>query len=253
MKSTKVPLYKLFPSILTIVALCLGLTAIKCSINNDFKYAVTLVLIASVMDGLDGAMARLLKSTSNFGAQLDSLVDLVNFGVAPGIIIYQWYLKTLHGMGWLVTLIYISCTALRLARYNTDIISNIVPKKKYFLGISSPPGAILILTPLMITFELMPNFIFNKNLIIAYMLFIALMMVSRIPTLSSKAIKVDKKVVPMIMAIATIVIGCLLLLPWIVMPFLSIIYLISIPFSAIYYSNFKFYSFINDSNSNKSS
>jgi CDP-diacylglycerol--serine O-phosphatidyltransferase len=238
-KKKQVPLYKLFPSIITIIALCMGLTAIKYTFEGNFEMAVIMVLIACVMDGIDGPSARLLKSSSNFGAQLDSLCDLVNFGVAPGIIIYNWKLCQLGVFGWCIILVYVSCTALRLARYNVESLSQVVVSKfkdnSYFHGISSPCGGILVLSPLIATFQLLKEEIFHLNILGFFVLFIALMMVSRIPTVSTKGLSIKKRDIPFIMALFAIVVALIFFMPWKIIPILSIIYLLSIPCTFYYY------------------
>lgn len=231
MKKKKVPLYRLFPSIITLAALCMGLTAIKYVFEGNFEMAVIMVLVACVMDGLDGPSARLLKSSSDFGAQLDSLCDLVNFGVAPAIIMYKWKTYELGRLGWAISLVYGSCTALRLARYNVESTSPGQNKfQNYFHGISSPCAAILVLSPLMTTFQLL-DLNFFPSIIGCFILFIALMMVSRIPTISTKAFKIKKKDIPFVMAICAIFVAAIFFMPWKVIPLLSILYLISIPFT----------------------
>lgn len=239
MKKKQVPLYKLFPSIITIIALCMGLTAIKYTFEANFEMAVIMVLIACVMDGIDGPSARLLKSSSDFGAQLDSLCDLVNFGVAPGVIVYNWRLYELGVFGWYIILVYVSCTALRLARYNVESLSQVALSKfkdnSYFHGISSPCGGVLILSPLITTFQLLKEKVLYVPFLGCFIVFIALMMVSRIPTISTKGFSIKKRNIPFIMALFAIVIAFIFLMPWKVIPILSIIYIISIPFTWYHY------------------
>ncbi len=227
------------------LALCMGMTAIKYTFEGNLEMAVVMVLIACFMDGVDGSAARLLKSSSDFGAQLDSLADLVSFGVTPAIIIYHWKLSTLSVFGWVIALIYASCTALRLARYNVESAgfssektNNVTKIKKntYFEGISSPCGAILVLTPLICTFHIVNKSSFNVFIICLYMLFIALMMVSRIPTISTKAFKIEKHNVTFIMAILAIFTAAIFLMPWTIIPIFSLLYLFSIPISWFHYT-----------------
>lgn len=239
----KVPFYKLFPSIITMLALCMGMTAIKYTFEGNLEMAVIMVLIACFMDGVDGSAARLLKSSSEFGAQLDSLADLVSFGVTPAIIIYHWQLKFLGGLGWVIALIYASCTALRLARYNVESAKNElsnttqkVKKNKYFYGISSPCGAILALSPLITTFQIFTTNVFHVLMIALYIMCISLMMVSRIPTISTKAFKIEKHNITFIMAILAILTAAVFLMPWIVIPILAILYIVSIPFTWFHYT-----------------
>jgi CDP-diacylglycerol--serine O-phosphatidyltransferase len=237
MTKKKIPLYKLFPSIITILALCMGITAIKYTFERNFEMAVIMVLVACIMDGLDGPSARFLKSASDFGAQLDSLCDLVNFGVAPAIIIYNWILYEIGGLGWVIVLIYTSCTALRLARYNVEstLQEGKVKQNIYFHGISSPCAAILALSPLIATFELLKVKYINIFLLSGFIIFIALMMVSRIPTISTKGFSIKKRDIPFVMGVFAILVASIFLMPWQLIPILSIIYIISIPFTWYHY------------------
>lgn len=237
MKKKKIPLYKLFPSIITILALCMGVTAIKYTFEKNFEMAVIMVLIACIMDGLDGPSARFLKSASDFGAQLDSLCDMVNFGVAPAIILYNWILYKIGGLGWGIILIYVSCTALRLARYNVEstLQQGKMKPNTYFRGISSPCAAILVLSPLISTFQLCRVESINGFALGGFILFIAFMMVSRIPTISTKGFVIKKRDIPFIMAIFAIFIALIFLMPWHIIPILSMIYILSIPFTWYHY------------------
>jgi len=239
MKKKKIPLYKLFPSIITILALCMGITAIKYTFERNFEMAVIMVIVACIMDGLDGPSARFLKSASDFGAQLDSLCDLVNFGVAPAIIIYNWALYKIGGVGWIIVLIYTSCTALRLARYNAESVSQQgkIKHNIYFHGISSPCAAILALSPLISTFKLCKEELINIFVLGCFIIFIALMMVSRIPTIST-----------FVMGVFAILVASIFLMPWQLIPILSIIYIISIPFTWYHYKKRPLCKFLSESN-----
>lgn len=233
MKKKEIPLYKLFPSIITILALCMGITAIKYTFEGNFEMAVIMVLVACVMDGLDGPSARFLKSSSDFGAQLDSLCDLVNFGVAPAIIVYNWKLCEIGGLGWVIVLIYASCTALRLARYNVESVlqQGKFKQNTYFHGISSPCAAILAVSPLISTFQLLRIEFCHPFVIGCFILFIGLMMVSRIPTISTKAFSIKRRDIPFVMSLLATFIAFIFLMPWKIIPILSIMYIISIPFT----------------------
>lgn len=228
------------------LAFCMGLTAIKYTFEGNLEMAVVMVLIACFMDGVDGSAARLLKSSSDFGAQLDSLADLMSFGVAPAIILYHWKLRFLGGAGWVVALVYASCTALRLARYNVESAgfssdkTNPTPikikKNHYFHGIASPCAGILVLTPLISTFQILHKDFFNTFIICGYSLFISLMMVSRIPTLSTKVFKIEKNNIAFFMGVVAIITAAVFLMPWTFIPIMSVLYIISIPFTWFHYS-----------------
>ena len=155
----------LLPNLLTIVGVCLGISSIKFSIDQNFNLAVIFILLAAILDALDGRIARLIKGTSDFGRELDSLTDFVSFGIAPALIIYFWELNTFGKLGWTITLLYSVCCVLRLARFNlTNINKNEVWKMNYFEGIPSPIGAILILLPLIYEISDLKQF-FNPKIL----------------------------------------------------------------------------------------
>src|SRR5882757_494398 len=152
---TGLSLNRMIPNILTLVALCAGMTAIRFAINGKFEAAVIAIMVAGVFDGLDGRIARLLKSTSPFGAQLDSLSDFVCFGVAPGVLLYIWTMSQLASFGWALSLLYAICCGLRLARFNTQLDVELPPYASYFFtGIPAPGGAGLALVPMYLAFEI---------------------------------------------------------------------------------------------------
>ena len=234
-KITAIPLVTLIPSIITMFALCLGVTSIKYALEGRFDTAIALIIIASIMDGLDGKVARLLNSTTNFGAQLDSLADLVSFGVAPGIILYIWSLDQLSykGLGWAVILFYIICSAFRLARFNVQI-SDEKKDGNFFTGIPMPAAAGVVLLPIMITFNItsykIPNFF-----IAPYIVLVGFMMISKIPTFSGKKVSVKKEYVLPLLILTVILMAGILMDPWFLLPWLGILYIISIPISIFYY------------------
>ena len=177
----------LLPNILTLGGVCLGISSIKFSIDGNFSLAVTLILLAAILDALDGRIARLIKGTSEFGKELDSLTDFVSFGIAPVLILYFWELNVYGKLGWAIALIYSVCCVLRLARFNlTKNESQQVWKNNFFEGVPSPAGGLLILTPLI--YELSSfNLNINIKIFTPYLtIFIAILLVSKIPTLSLK-------------------------------------------------------------------
>ena len=184
----------LLPNILTLGGVCLGISSIKFSIDGNFALAVTLILFASILDALDGRVARLIKGTSEFGKELDSLTDFVSFGIAPVLILYFWELNNYGKLGWAIALIYSVCCVLRLARFNLTKFDNQEEwKNNFFEGIPSPAGGILILTPLI--YELSDlNLNLNISNITPYLtILIALLLVSKVPTLSLKKITISPK------------------------------------------------------------
>ena len=184
----------LLPNILTLLGVCLGISSIKFSIDGNYSLAVIFILLAAILDALDGRIARLIKGTSEFGKELDSLTDFVSFGIAPVFILYFWELNNFGKLGWAITLIYSVCCVLRLARFNlTKIDNQQIWKTNYFEGVPAPAGGILILMPLiyeMSNLDLNLNF---KSITPYFTIIIAILLVSKIPTLSFKKISISPK------------------------------------------------------------
>ena len=206
----QIPTRMLIPNIFTLLGLCAGLTAIRMAIEHRWDLAVAALVFAAFLDGIDGRIARLLKAQSRFGAELDSLADFVNFGVAPAIIIFNWALDDLKSMGWIVVLIYAVCAALRLARFNVALERTDQPawQKSYFVGVPAPAGAIILLLPIYAQ-DLGLHLPALTPLILLYTLAIALLMVSRVPTFSGKMIgqKIPREHVPPLFVLAALFIG----------------------------------------------
>ena len=224
----------LLPNILTLGGVCLGISSIKFSIDGNFNLAVTLILLAAILDALDGRIARLLKGTSEFGKELDSLTDFVSFGIAPVFILYFWELNNYGKLGWTIALMYSVCCVLRLARFNlTKINTQEEWKYNFFEGVPSPAGGILILMPLI--YELSDyNLKIDVKSFSPYLtILVALLLVSKIPTLSLKKISISSKAtIFLLLAIGTIFIA-LLFYTFETLLVLIIIYLISIPISVL--------------------
>ena len=175
------------PNILTLAGVCLGISSIKFSIDLNFKLAVIFVILAAILDALDGRIARLIKGTSEFGKELDSLTDFVSFGIAPAFIIYFWELSNFGKLGWAVTLIYSVCCVLRLARFNlTKYESGDSWKQNYFEGVPSPIGALLILSPLVLELSEINLLINFTYFVPIFTLIVAILLISKIPTYSFK-------------------------------------------------------------------
>ena len=228
----------LLPNIITLVGVCLGISSIKFSIDGNYSLAVIFIAIAAILDALDGRIARLLKGTSEFGKELDSLTDFVSFGIAPVLILYFWELNSYGKLGWAITLIYSVCCVLRLARFNlTKTDKAEAWKNNYFEGIPSPAGGLLILMPLF--FELSNLKInFDITIIVPYFtVLIAFLLVSKIPTLSLKKISVSPKTtVFILLGIGTTFIS-LLFYTFKTLLIFCCFYLISIPISFFMYKN----------------
>ena len=227
----------LLPNILTLAGVCLGISSIKFAIDGNFSLAVTLILFAAILDALDGRIARLIKGTSDFGKELDSLTDFVSFGIAPVFILYFWELNNYGKLGWAITLTYSVCCVLRLARFNlTKIDTSEEWKNNYFEGIPSPAGGILILMPLI--YEL-TNYSFGfdlKKFTPFFTIFIAVMLVSKVPTLSLKKISISSKTTVFLLLGVGMIFISLLFYTLETLFIFGVIYLISIPFSIFLYS-----------------
>ena len=228
----------LLPNILTLGGVCLGISSIKFSIDGNFALAVTLILFASILDALDGRVARLIKGTSEFGKELDSLTDFVSFGIAPVLILYFWELNNYGKLGWAIALIYSVCCVLRLARFNlTKFDHQEEWKNNFFEGIPSPAGGILILTPLI--YELSDlNLNLNISNITPYLtILIALLLVSKVPTLSLKKITISPKTTIFLLLAIGLIFIALLFYTFETLLIFSLIYLLSIPVSFYVFKN----------------
>ena len=226
----------LLPNILTLGGVCLGISSIKFSIDGNFNLAVILILLAAILDALDGRVARLIKGTSEFGKELDSLTDFVSFGIAPVLILYFWELNNYGKLGWAIALIYSVCCVLRLARFNLTKNENDHEwKNNFFEGVPSPAGGLLILTPLI--YELTElNFNLNiKSLTPFLTVLIALLLVSKIPTPSLKKISISSKTTVFLLLSAGIIFIALLFYTFETLLVFSFIYLISVPLSMLIY------------------
>ena len=238
-----IPAKFLLPNLLTLLALCSGVTAIRLAAEGRFEFAVTAILIAIVLDALDGRLARYLEGTSRFGAELDSLADFANFGVAPAVILYIWSLSSLHNLGWVVCLVLAIGCALRLARFNVALED---PKKPswmagYFTGMPAPAGALLSLAPLYLGFLGIINegHPFAKSIAV-YEIIIAVLMVSRVPTFSGKTFtRVPREFYMPLLAALAVFMALLISYPWESLSILTLIYLVSIPFSVLRYRRLK--------------
>jgi CDP-diacylglycerol--serine O-phosphatidyltransferase len=238
------PLYKLLPSIITLIAVCFGLTAVKCALDVKWESSIILLMIAAFLDGMDGRVARYLKVTSDFGAELDSLADFCNFGIAPALVLYMWAADDVdvRKIGWGVVLVFAMCCAVRLARFNTNQRKKDSTESEglFFTGIPAPIGGILLVMPIISSFEFKQVLDLLKMpwILGIYMIAIALAMASRIPTFAIKKISVSQDNVALFLAFIGFVIAGLLIKPWLTITVMSVLYLCSIPFSVfLFYKN----------------
>ena len=226
----------LLPNILTLGGVCLGISSIKFSIDGNYSLAVILILFAAILDALDGRIARLIKGTSDFGKELDSLTDFVSFGIAPVFILYFWELNNLGKLGWAITLIYSVCCVLRLARFNLTKIDNQQEwKNNFFEGVPSPAGGILILMPLIYELSNL-DFDFEVRSITPYLtIIIALLLVSKIPTLSFKKISISSRATIFLLLSMGLIFIALLFYTFKTLLVFGAFYILSIPISLYIY------------------
>ena len=226
----------LLPNILTLAGVCLGISSIKFSIDGNFGIAVTLILFAAILDALDGRIARLIKGTSEFGKELDSLTDFVSFGIAPVFVLYFWELKNYGKLGWAITLIYSVCCVIRLARFNlTKIEETENWKNNFFEGIPSPAGGLLILMPLIYELTNLNTEIDIKKITPYMTILIAVLLVSKIPTLALKKISISSKMTVFLLLGIGIIFIALLFYTLETLLIFGAVYLLSIPLSIIIY------------------
>ena len=230
----------ILPNILTIAGVCLGISSIKFSLDLNFKMAVIFITLAAILDALDGRIARLIKGTSDFGKELDSLTDFVSFGIAPAFIIYFWQLNSLGKLGWAITLIYSVCCVLRLARFNlTKFKPEESWKQNYFEGIPSPIGALLILSPLVLELTEL-NFLFNGDYFVPiFTLIVACLLISKVPTYSFKNIKIKPTLTIFILLGIGISFVTLMFFTFETLLIFSLLYILSIPMACLTFYNNK--------------
>ncbi|NKB59838.1 MAG: CDP-diacylglycerol--serine O-phosphatidyltransferase [Alphaproteobacteria bacterium] len=222
---------KLIPNIITVSAACAGLTAIRFAVEQHWNFAVAAIILAAILDALDGRMARILNASSDFGAQLDSLSDIVSFGVAPALVLYFWSLQAAGGVGWAVALFFIVCCGLRLARFNS-MLGKLPPYAyNYFTGVPAPAGALMSLLPIVVDLAFGVEAASHPIVAGGWAIVMASLMVSRVPTFSFKRLKVPQPyVLPLLVVIALMFAG-FAGRPWMVLTLVAILYLSTFPFS----------------------
>jgi len=232
----------LLPNALTLIGVCIGLSSIKFALDGKFALAVIAIIFAGLMDALDGRIARLIKGTSKMGKELDSLADVISFGVAPAFVMYFWNLQYLDKLGWLLCLVYVVCVALRLARFNVS--SNEEPswEDNFFEGVPAPAGGIIVLMPLIFNFSELAkvNLNFDYNLIVpTIFVIISFLLISTVPTYSFKKIVIPRKMTVFLLFSIVLFFGLLLIYTFKVIAISGIIYLSLIPVSYFHYKNIK--------------
>jgi CDP-diacylglycerol---serine O-phosphatidyltransferase len=239
----RIPVRTLAPNIITLLALCAGLTAIRMAFEDRYVLALGAIVFAAILDGIDGRLARFLKGTSRFGAELDSLSDFVNFGVAPALILYFWGLHELKSAGWIAAMVFAICAGLRLARFNVMVEDPDRPAwaSNFFVGVPAPMGAIAVLLPIYVVFLGIPRSSFLIWATLFYTLIVALLMVSRLPVYSGKRVgtRVPPEMVGPVIVVIVLWIGLLIAYPWILLTAGTIAYLLSLPLGWLSYRRYQ--------------
>ena len=230
----------LLPNMLTLIGVCIGLTSIRFALDGRFELAIIAIMFAALIDGLDGRIARLIKGTSKVGKELDSLTDMISFGVAPAFIMYFWKLNTLGRFGWLLCLVFVVCVALRLARFNIN--SNQEPswRDNFFEGVPSPAGGILVLTPLIISLSGFDFFQLNYDIIVPiFFVTTSFLLISKFPSYSFKKIVIRRRTTIFLLFGIVLFFGLLLVYTFNVIAISAIVYLLLLPISYVHYQKIK--------------
>ena len=230
----------LLPNMLTLIGVCIGLTSIRFALSGEFHLAIIAIIFAALIDGLDGRIARLIKGTSKVGKELDSLTDMISFGVAPAFIMFFWKLNTLGKFGWLLCLIYVICVALRLARFNVNSSQAPSWKDNFFQGVPSPAGGILVLSPLVFSLSEINIIPVNYTILVPCIFILtSLLLISKIPTYSFKKIVIKRSTTIFLLFGIVLFFGLLLIYTFEILAVSSFIYLLLIPISFFNYQKIK--------------
>jgi CDP-diacylglycerol---serine O-phosphatidyltransferase len=219
------PLLHLLPNLVTLLGLCAGLTSIRYVLEDRYEIAAGLILLAALMDVMDGLLARRLNAASHFGAELDSLSDFVCFGVAPGVFVFHFAMQDLPGLGWLAVLLYILCACLRLARFNVMRDAPPPPGRAHFIGVPAPAGAMLALLPVYLTLSGWLDMRGMAALVAIYVAFVGLLMISRLPTISLKGLRVPRNRAVFVLLGAAVFVGFAVIRPWALLVMADLAYL----------------------------
>ena len=214
----------ILPNMLTLIGVCIGLSSIRFALDGKFEFAIIAIMFAALIDGLDGRIARLIKGTSKVGKELDSLTDMISFGVAPAFIMYFWKLNTLGRFGWLLCLIYVICVALRLARFNVNTGQAPSWRDNFFEGVPSPAGGILVLTPLIFSLTSFNFMNINYDIVVpVFFILTSLLLISKFPSYSFKKIVIQRKATIFLLFGIVLFFGLLLIYPFNVISISAII------------------------------
>ena len=232
----------ILPNAITLIGVCIGLTSIKFALDGKFTLAIIAILFAALMDALDGRIARLIKGTSKMGKELDSLGDVISFGVAPAFIMYFWSLQYLEKLGWFVCLMYVVCVALRLARFNVNSEEESSWKDNFFEGVPAPAGGIIVLMPLVISFSGLEEFFFKINydlMVTVFFILVSILLISTVPTYSFKRIVIPRAMTKFLLFGLVLFFGALLVYTFKILTISISIYLCLIPISYFHYKKIK--------------
>ena len=232
----------ILPNAITLIGVCIGLTSIKFAIDGKFTIAIIAILFAGLMDALDGRIARLIKGTSKMGKELDSLGDVISFGVAPALIMYFWNLQYLDKLGWFVCLTYVVCVALRLARFNVNSVEEPSWRDNFFEGMPSPAGGIIVLMPLIFSFSGFGEFFFQVNydlIVPIFFVMVSILLISTIPTYSFKKIVIPRSMTKFLLFGLVLFFGALLVYTFKILAISSFVYICLIPLSYFHYKKIK--------------
>ena len=226
----------ILPNILTLIGVCIGLTSIKFAFDGKFELSIIAVIVAGIIDGLDGRIARLIKGTSKVGKELDSLTDVISFGVAPAFIMFFWSMSEIGRLGWLISLIYVVCVALRLARFNVNSETEPSWRDNFFEGIPSPAGGVLVLMPLIYSFSEIQFIQLNYQIIVPILfILISILLISKIPTYSLKKIVVPRSASIFLLFVIVLYFGLLLIYTFNTLIISGILYILMIPISSVHF------------------
>ena len=236
-----IPLRALAPNAVTALALCTGLSGAWFAMQGRWENAVAAIVIAGVLDAMDGRIARMLKGESRFGAELDSLSDVIAFGATPALVLYMWVMQDMPRFGWTISVFFVLCAALRLARFNAQIDTDNQPHKSagFNTGVPSPPGAALALLPMMIWFETGAEWVRDYRLLAPWLLLCAFLMVSNVATYSWSSIKIRRSLRFMALAAVSLFVATLVAAPWVALICVGILYAGMLPFSMMSYARVK--------------
>jgi CDP-diacylglycerol--serine O-phosphatidyltransferase len=232
----------ILPNAITLIGVCIGLSSIKFALDGKFTLAVVSILFAGLMDALDGRIARLINGTSKMGKELDSLGDVISFGVAPAFIMYFWSLQYLDKLGWFVCLIYVICVALRLARFNVNSEEEISWKDNFFEGVPAPAGGIIVLMPLIISFSGLSEIFLKINyelMVPIFFIIVSILLISTIPTYSFKRIVIPRSMTKFLLFGMVLFFGALLVYTFKILTISIFLYICLIPISYFHYKKIK--------------